>query len=95
MTILVSVMGGVIVLSSKGEFKPGMGSRAAMAGALGALTGYAYFWIDQNITAETQAYKAIVKLVGNDKGKVDAIEQPSEFRFGYVAVVLLIGIAAG
>ncbi|MDE5461546.1 MULTISPECIES: hypothetical protein [unclassified Bradyrhizobium] len=83
-TILVSVMGGVIVLSSKGEFKPGMGSRAAMAGALGALTGYAYFWIDQNITAETQAYKAIVKLVGNDKRKV----MPSNSRVNSVSATL-------
>jgi preprotein translocase subunit Sss1 len=93
-TILVSVIGGVIVLSSKEEFKPDIGSRIAMAGALAALTAYAYFWIDQNITAETQAYQAIVKLVGNDKGEVDAIKEPSKFSFGYVAVVLLIGIVA-
>lgn len=91
-TILVSVIGGIIVLTSKGEIKPDLISRGVMAIALGLLTVYACFWIDENIAAETEAHNAIKKLLGVEK--VDAIRAPSEFRLGYVAVVLIIGIGA-
>jgi len=91
-TILVSVIGGIIVLTSKGEIKPDFVSRFVMAGALAVLTAYACFWIKQNIEAEKHAYNEIRKLLRDNDVKVDAIKEPSEYWFGYVAVVLLIGL---
>jgi hypothetical protein len=93
-TILVSVIGGIIVLTSKGEIKPDLVSRVAMAFALTVLTAYASVWIKENIEAEKFADEAIGTLLRDSNVKVNAIRKPSAFPFGYRGVVMLIGFAA-
>lgn len=92
-TILVSVIGGIIVLTSKDKIMPDPVSRFAMSVALAALTFYACFWINENIEAETRAYKKIKNLLG-DQTAAATIKEPRDFWFGYVFVVALIGIGA-
>ncbi|WLA39750.1 hypothetical protein QNJ95_44145 [Bradyrhizobium elkanii] len=93
-TILVSVISGIVVLTSKGEIKPDLVSRFAMAFALVFLTRYAIVWINENIEAEKHANEVIRKLLRDHNVEVDAIRRPSEFRFGYDRVLMLIGCAA-
>lgn len=57
--ILVSVIGGVIVVTTKESIKPDLFSRGAMAVALIGLTLYAAFWIGENIRAEDHADELI------------------------------------
>lgn len=92
-TILVSVIGGIIVLTSKDKITPDLLSRLAMSGALAALTFYAYFWINENIDAETHAYNKITNLLG-EQTAATIIKKPCDFWFGYAFVVALIGIGA-
>lgn len=93
-TILVSVIGGVIVVTTKESIKTDLFSRGAMAVALIGLTLYAAFWIGENIRAEEHADELIKKfLVANSKQDY-AFRKSTAFAFGYVPVVLLIGFAA-
>ena len=93
-TILVSVIGGLIALTWKGEIKPDLVSRTAMAFALVVLTVYAIVWIRENLEAEKHADEAVRTLLRGKGLEVDVFRKSSSFPLGYVGVVLLIGIAA-
>ncbi|UWU75741.1 hypothetical protein N2603_38100 [Bradyrhizobium huanghuaihaiense] len=93
-TILVSVMGGIIVLISKENMIPDPASRRAMALALGFLTIYAGFWIWENIQAEDHADGKIRMLHKAANLPDDLLRKSTAFALGYVPIVLLIGAAA-
>lgn len=99
-TILVSVIGGMIVLTSKEKVTFDLPSRGAMAVALFCLTIYAAFWIWENIEAEDLADNQIKNRLNITKGEKitdgqkGTFRKSAEFILGYVPILLAMGVAA-
>src|SRR5690349_7275300 len=62
-TIFISVIAGVIVLTSKAELQLSDYPRYAMSTAVGALAVYAVSWLQINIWAEEQAIENLKALL--------------------------------
>lgn len=93
-TILVSVIGGMIVLTAKEKLSPNLASSGAMASALLCLVVYAAFWIWENIKAEEHADTQIKDILKINSLPENLLKKSTAFALGYVPIVLAMGVAA-
>ena len=95
-TLLVAATAGVITLVGDNKFSfPLWPQRAAMSGALIVITGYACYWIHENITFESRARKALLRFLNNTAIPKNMIPDPNANPlFGYSWTLSLLCIAS-
>ena len=93
-SILITIAGGMIVLGKKKELEFSIYELILISFIILILTLYAYLWVNENLKLESKIRNEMdiifEKEVGYDQFKSF---RPDRSRFGYKAVILLLGAA--
>jgi hypothetical protein len=93
-TMLLAVIGGIVTLASRGDFKFAVSLRAIMVIALVAIARYAVKWVNNNIEFESLARGQLVKFLKHSGIDENAVPDPSKAEFGYPATITLVATGA-
>ena len=92
-SILISIIGGIIVLEKIEHETLHISERIIFSAVVLILTGYAFYWICQNLKFETETRKKLESLL-NSSADSKPGELPHRVRWGYNPVIILLGLTA-
>lgn len=94
-SILISITAGVIALPKTNGNQFTNGQLLIISSVILIITIYAYLWIDENLKLEGKIRDQIDKIFAEELNYPAYKElRPDKARFGYKAVILLLGIVA-
>lgn len=94
-SILISITAGVIALSKTKSNEFTIGQLLIISSIIIILTIYAYLWIDENLKLEGKIRDQLDTIFAEELNYPAYKElRPDKARFGYKAVILLLGLVA-
>ena len=94
-SILIAIAGGMVFFSKKGEFKFDKYELIIISSIIVILTVYAYLWINENLKLEKKIRDQLDSLFEKE-ACYDHLKnlRPDGAKFGYKAVILLLGVVS-
>lgn len=94
-SILISITAGVIALQKTSGNQFNIGQLLIISSVILILTIYAYLWIDENLRLEGKIRDQLDKIFTEELNYPNIKElRPDKAKFGYKAVILLLGVVA-
>lgn len=94
-SILISIIAGVIALPKTNSNVFSLSQLLIISSVILILTAYAYLWIDENLKLEGKIRDQLDKIFAEELNYPAFKElRPDKAKFGYKAVILLLGVAA-